>query len=71
MWGFLKRQFKTKTGKLMITVAAGAVAGSVPGVGEQLPNAVDALLNGQPLVETLLQTGAVMFLRDGAAKRGE
>ncbi len=68
---FFARQAKTKTGKLMLSVALTSAVGSIPAVGEQLSPAVDQVLNGVPLVPTLIATAAGMFLRDGKAKEGK
>jgi len=68
---FFKRQAKTKTGKLAMGVVVGAVAPSIPVVGEMLPQAWENIAAGQPILDTVLQAGALMFLRDGAARKGE
>ncbi len=67
MWAFLKRQFKTKTGKYAIGIIAGAVVANnaPPGLAQFIPAIVEQVLSP----EVAAGMGGIMFLRDKAAKR--
>lgn len=67
---FFKRQAKTKTGIFGISILAATVAPHLGAVGEMIPEATSAVLSGEPILQTIL-AGGMMFLRDGAARRGE
>ena len=75
MFSFLKRQFKTKTGKLAMGVIVGGlvdmVAMKTVGTGvSSMPMVGEAMSGMFGLDAGALAMGA-MFLRDGAAKKGE
>jgi len=73
MWGFLKRQFKTKTGKLGAALIVGAVTKAVAAkAGADLETANMALQIANQLFTPEAGTLglAAMYLRDGAAKNG-
>lgn len=67
MWKFIKRQAKTKTGKLAMAIIAGTAASYMPGVDQYAGAIQEAILNPQTAAISLLG----MFLRDGPAKKGE
>ena len=61
---FIKRQAKTKTGKLGLTILAGVAAPHIPFVGQHVPEIVSNVLAGEMGIGAL----ALMFLRDQKAK---
>ncbi len=67
MWAFLKRQFKTKTGKYGLGIIAGAIIANnaPPGIAQFIPAIVEQVLSP----EVAAGMGGIMFLRDKAAKR--
>jgi len=66
MWGFLKRQFKTKTGKLGLGLILGGLTDHFlpPGLGGVVREIVAPMLGP----ETGMLGMAAMFLRDKEAK---
>lgn len=70
MFGFLKRQLQTKTGKLGLALVVGTVSNAVFNDAETA-NTVLISANQVLTPESGLLGLAAMFLRDSAAKRGE
>ncbi len=67
MWAFLKRQFKTKTGKYAFGIIAGAIVANnaPPAIAQFIPAIVEQVLSP----EVAAGMGGFIFLRDKAAKR--
>ena len=68
MWKFLKRQFKTKTGKLGMALIAGTVATQV--IGPESTGMAMTVANQLLTPETCVLGLAAMLLRDKDAKEG-